>query len=297
MALINPLLVQSAVRIRNESDSVHGTGFGFARPDNYNHINPSKHRAETPEPWRFWWVTCAHVVDGIEENQAQAEKWIIVEVNELGGKGGIASISYPITHYWTRHREWNERCKRLGPISQRNYEPEDAAVDVAVTTAPTRTKAWESIDWWGFPPKTHLTKQMLCSDDLLRQPISEGDGIYIVGFPQGYYPAAKNWPVVRQGVIAQIQPYLQGENGIFLIDGSVFGGNSGGPVVTQIQGTSIGGTAKTDSNSLIGMVSGYKPYETGENADLGIVVPLDTINETIEMALSDSPHLWRNTTS
>ena len=44
------------------------------------------------------------------------------------------------------------------------------------------------------------------------------------------------------------------------------------------------------------MGSGYRSNPaSGENADLGIVVSLDTINDRIEMALSDSPHVSRAT--
>ena len=122
--------------------------------------------------------------------------------------------------------------------------------------------------------------------------------MFVVGFPVGFYKDVKNWPVVRQGVLAQIQPYLRGAARTFLIDGSVFGGNSGGPVITKPQPMSIKGTQQFTKNALIGMVSGCRLNPvSGENADLGIVIPLDTINDTIEMALSDSPHVSRVTAS
>ena len=113
------------------------------------------------------------------------------------------------------------------------------------------------------------------------------DELLVLGFPVGFYEGVKNWPTVRHGLVAQIQPYLTGTARTFLIDGSVFGGNSGGPVVTDT-------TTQRPTNSLIGMVSGCRlDPSNGQNADLGVVVPLDTINETIEMAFSDSPHVSR----
>ena len=294
MASIRPEFVQAAVRIRNHSRDVWGTGFGYARPDDYNETNPKVH--STNERWRLWYVTCAHVIDAIEASQIGNQQRVYVEVNEELPQGGRTSIGYPIGHFWTRHRDWMARCSKLGPIASRAYELEDAAVDVAVTTAPTHYEKWNELEAWGFPPHTHMTKALMAADNLLDQPLSEGDEVFVVGFPTGFYEDLKNWPTVRQGVLAQIQLYLRGQARTFLIDGSVFGGNSGGPVVTKPQPVNIGGTQQFVKSALIGMVSGCRLNPTsGENADLGIVVPLDTINDTIEMALSDSPHVSRVT--
>ena len=296
MAGIRSELVRSAVKIRSQSGSVLGTGFGCARPDDYHNSDPSVHT--TDEQWRLWFVTCAHVIDAIEASELRGDQRVYIEVNEELPKGGTTSIGYPIGHFWTRHREWNARCSRLGPIASRAYELEDAAFDVAVTTAPTHYEKWNELDVWGFPPRTHMTKPMMTPGNCWDQPLGEGDEVFIVGFPTGFYEDVKNWPVVRQGVLAQVQPYLRGKSQTFLIDGSVFGGNSGGPVVTKPQAMSIEGTQRFTKNALIGMVSGCQlDPDSGENADLGIVIPLDTINTTIEMALSDSPHVRRITTS
>ena len=296
MASIARELVQSAVRIRDSSGARWGTGFGYARPDAYNAANPGLHTATEDEPWRFWYVTCAHVIDAIETSCTATSPRAYVELNEEAPSQGLASLGYPIGHYWTRHREWTARCSRLGPISTRPYTPDDAAVDVAVTTAPMHYEGFRKLDWWGFPPRMHMTRAMLNAGGSLDRPLSEGDEVFVVGFPVGFYSDAQNWPVVRQGVLAQLQPYLKGKSQTFLIDGSVFGGNSGGPVVTKPQATSIKGTHQFTRNALVGMVTGCRLNpDSGENADLGIVIPLDTVNDTIEMALSDSPHVNRVT--
>ncbi len=294
MASIRPEFVQSALKIRNDSGSVRGTGFVYARPDDYNDHDPSVHTPD--EPWRLWYVTCAHVIDDIEANQIGPDKRTYLEVNEASPGSGRSSIGYPIGHYWTRHREWMARCSKLGPIAYRAYTPEDAAVDVAVTTAPTHYENWQDLESWGFAPHTHMTKALMNTESSLGKSLSEGDDVFVVGFPTGFYEDVKNWPMVRHGVLAQIQPYLKGNARTFLIDGSVFGGNSGGPVITKPQPISIKGTQQFTKNALIGMVSGTQLNPaSGENADIGIVVPLDTVNDTIEMALSDSPHVSRVT--
>ena len=274
MALINPRFVQSTLKLRDELGTIGGTGFLYARTDQYNSNNPEQYWQHGVT--RMWLVTCAHVVDGITEKSR-----VHIEMNkEEAGK-----LEHQVVGQWTKHLGWVARCSQLGAISTRSYSIRDAEVDVAVVELPP--SIWADLDWWAFPPKVHMTKAMMSVEDISSQPLNEGDGIFIVGFPTGYYEDAKNWPVVRQGVIAQFQPYLRGQAETFLIDGSVFPGNSGGPVVTKPQDLHIIGTNHIKSNALVGMVSGHQ-LSKQENADLGIVVPLDTINYVIDIALGNS---------
>ena len=143
--------------------------------------------------------------------------------------------------------------------------------------------------WLG--PADHLTKALLGQGDPKNALVLEGTVVFVVGFPAGYYTDVKNWPVVRTGVLAQIRPYLYGSAKTFLIDGSVFGGNSGGAVIVKLQSMQTSGTEPPEEGvKLIGMVSGSVPDPfAGENSDLGVVVPLDTINETISVALPGLP--------
>ena len=286
MVRLSQPMIRATVRIRNHSGENWGTGFGYVRPDEYNTANPALHTSDDPRPWRFWYVTCAHVVDAIEANAVGDDRRIHLELNEsVAGGGGVTTVHYPIDHFWTRHRVWTDRCQRLGPIASRQYTIEDAAVDVAVTTAPTQYKHWGALEWSAFPPWTHLTRTLLLAGGTSEKKLSEGDDLFLLGFPIGFYHDTRNWPTVRRGMVAQIQPYLQGKAQTFLVDGSVFGGNSGGPVVSDANG-------QLRTHHLVGMTCGTRLNPaTLENADLGIVVPLDTINETIEMALKDSPHL------
>ena len=62
--------------------------------------------------------------------------------------------------------------------------------------------------------------------------ISEGNGVFLIGFPLGLTGDALNFPIVRSGVIARVQDWLSGAEDAFLIDAPAFPGNSGGPVIT-----------------------------------------------------------------
>ena len=114
--------------------------------------------------------------------------------------------------------------------------------------------------------------------------IREGIGAYTMGYPVGWMSASRDWPVVRFRCIAQIQPYLQDGAATFLMDGSVFDGNSGGPVFTfhAMQRGQSGGRYP----HLVGMVASSACTREGENAGLGIVVPVELINETVDAALA-----------
>ena len=131
--------------------------------------------------------------------------------------------------------------------------------------------------------------------------ISEGDGVFVLGFPLGLAGEERNYGIVKQGILARVQDWLRGDSKEFLIDASIFPGNSGGPVLTKPEAIAIQGTEPNIQCSLIGMVSAYLPYQeiavselTGrsrmmfeENSGLGVVVPVDQIQETITLALKN----------
>ena len=103
------------------------------------------------------------------------------------------------------------------------------------------------------------------------------------------FGANRNYPVLRRGTIAWVQPALEKLTPEFLVDALIFPGNSGGPVLRQCGGSAAGEIC------LIGMVKGYLPYsdvassrQTGrprvtfeENSGLAVVIPVDEIDRTI----------------
>lgn len=134
--------------------------------------------------------------------------------------------------------------------------------------------------------------------------ISEGDGVFVLGFPLGEVGNERNYVITRQGIIARIQDWLKGNAHTFLIDASIFPGNSGGPVLLKPEPASIRGTKSHNQCVLIGMVSSYLTYQeaavskqTGktriifeDNSGLGIVVPPDLIHETISILPESDPN-------
>jgi S1-C subfamily serine protease len=133
--------------------------------------------------------------------------------------------------------------------------------------------------------------------------LSEGDGVFILGFPLGQVGKERNYVLVRQGVIARVRDYLAGHAKDFLVDASIFPGNSGGPVVTRPEVTAITGTKTINAAHLIGVVQSYLPYQDvaisqqtrrpriifEENSGLAAVVPVDCIIEAVEQAEAALP--------
>jgi len=146
-------------------------------------------------------------------------------------------------------------------------------------------------------PGTILSRRLRESD------AAEGDEVFLPGFPIGVmtdqlFGANRNYPVLRRGMIAWIQPALENLTPDFLVDALIFPGNSGGPVLRQCAGSAAGEVC------LIGMVKSYLPYsdvassrQTGrprvtfeENSGLAVVIPVDQIDRTIAEHLRGDVH-------
>lgn len=131
--------------------------------------------------------------------------------------------------------------------------------------------------------------------DLSTQEVTEGDGVFALGYPMGNVGNTRQYVILRSGVIARIHDMLEGYSTDFIIDAPVFPGNSGGPVLIKPELTYITGTKPQNQSRLIGLVKSYIPYQdvaispqTGrarvifeENTGLTNVEPVDYIIETI----------------
>ena len=175
----------------------------------------------------------------------------------------------------------------------------DPDVDVAVLPVSPNQLKQDGIEFAWFQSDTHT----FTLDEARTSQVSEGDGVFVLGFPLGEAGDERNYAIVRQGIIARAQDWLKGDARTFLIDASIFPGNSGGPVLLKPELASIEGTKSNSKCGLIGMVSSYLPYQEiavstqtdrprmifEENSGLGIVVPHDLIQETVEIAVDKGP--------
>jgi S1-C subfamily serine protease len=140
--------------------------------------------------------------------------------------------------------------------------------------------------------RARMAPGTISSRNLRDSGATEGDEVYLPGFPIGVmtdqlFGANRNYPVLRRGIIAWVTPTAEGLTPEFLVDATVFPGNSGGPVMRHC------GKDEADV-CLIGMVKGYLPYsdvassrQTGrarvtfeENSGLAVIIPVDEIDRT-----------------
>jgi S1-C subfamily serine protease len=136
-------------------------------------------------------------------------------------------------------------------------------------------------------------------ETIRREGITQGDGVFTLGFPMGIAGKEKNYVIIRGGVISRLDDEIIDDEHHFLIDAHTFPGNSGGPVILKPEVVSIEGTNAVSKTYLLGVVSKYVTYEEKayseqtddlraifvENSGITEVVPMDYVKQTIEPIL------------
>jgi hypothetical protein len=171
----------------------------------------------------------------------------------------------------------------------------EANIDVAVMPINAVRLREEKIRFNYFQSDAHVMNKKKASE----LGLTEGDGVFVLGFPLGLVGGSRNYVIVRQGTIARIRDLLIGTGKEFLVDTTIFPGNSGGPVVTRPEIMSIEGTKASSSAFLLGIVQSYVPYQDvavskqtdrprvifEENSGLASIVPIDFAEEIIDQHL------------
>lgn len=180
----------------------------------------------------------------------------------------------------------------------------DPAVDVVAISINANVLEKDKARFAFFALDEHTLKIA----DIKDHGASEGDFIYVLGFPMGFVSPDRQYVIVRAGVIARLRDAVDQKSREFLIDANVFPGNSGGPVVLKPEIVSIEGTKTISRAALVGIITSYVPYQdvaisqqTGrprimfeENSGLAAVVPSDCIIETVEEAFKQQMELQQH---
>ena len=183
----------------------------------------------------------------------------------------------------------------------------DSEVDVAVIPINAQLLREHRIKFGWFNSDDHIVTCARARE----LGMSEGDGVFVLGFPMGLVGGDRNFVIVRQGAIARIRDTLAGGTKECLVDVPVFPGNSGGPVVTRPEFTAIQGTRATNASYLLGMVKSYIPYRDvaisaqtklpriifEENSGLTAVIPVDFIMEAVQKHMKNQEQKQIATTS
>ena len=233
----------------NSLTQTSATGFLYAFP------HSGKIEDGTDKYRRLWLVTCKHVIQGLSSDGSDE---MIVRMNQMDQQNMVV-FTILLQEQGSAPRWY------LHPIK-----------DIAVIPTSWQDLEDKGIQWRTFAAGRNAVTRREATD----LGLGEGDIVFILGFPTGWREGRQDYPIVRHGVLAQTRGWLKGEHDTFLVDGSGFPGNSGGPVIVT--------TPQVDA--LIGMVSAREisPLPEGllsETADLIEVIPMEAINETIEFAM------------
>ena len=248
-----------AIGVPKDGNDKHwiGTGFIVARKDESN-----------PEISDYFIVTNKHVVENCEK--------IFVRFNALEGDF-VKDYDIVLTDgkncFYSKH-------------------PNDAADVIALQIAPEALINDKSV--WGA---IDLTNEALSLEEMKAYGVAEGNLVYSLGFPMNLVDIIKS-PICRLGCISRIFDAFirRKESPTFLVDAQTFPGNSGGPIIGQLENMSMKDFFKKEVK-LIGILSAYIPYTTPlinaqthrpsmileENSGLTIVHPVDRIREVVDM--------------
>lgn len=263
MALIAPKHLDSVVAIGIDDPRTSGNkiwiGTGFL---------VGYHEDSLPaDQYRVYIVSNKHVFDG--------NKKIYLKFNPQGGQ--------PAKDYNLNLLDAN------GKMLYKQHVNSDVDVAVALINASVLQK-----DGIGFSFFL-LGKESYTITELKGAGTTEGDGVFVLGFPMGNIGSTRQYVILRSGAIARIRDMLEGYSSDYIIDAFVFPGNSGGPVILKPEMVSIQGTKPNSQSRLIGMVKSYIPYQDvaispqtnrarvvfEENTGLTNIEPVDYIIQTI----------------
>ncbi|MHC4063346.1 MAG: S1 family peptidase [Planctomycetota bacterium] len=261
MALLPPFFLDSVIALGVGDDPAQrswiGTGFLYGALD--------RNSDEKNKVYFVSLVTNKHVLE------EQEKVWI--KFNALSGSGS-QDFNVPLRakngrELWIRH-------------------PNDD-VDLGAIFINANALQAKNMKFSFFHDDDHAYRVAQLKD----QGVTEGDAVHVLGYPMGLVDSGWQAAICRLGCIARIQDVLNAGTGEFLIDASVFPGNSGGPVVLQPEITCITGTKGVDRANLIGVVQAYLPYRDvavstqtkrpritfDENSGLAPVIPVDRLDE------------------
>lgn len=264
MALLAPKFLDCVVAIgfpiSDESIRWAATGFFLGRF--------AGNDEEGRKQYRVFLVTNRHVFEG--KNLAKVR--FNPDAESPAGEYDLPLVDNEGTPLWKAH--------------------DDNEIDVCIVPIDAGKLQSEGIRVSFFNDDNQVLNLAQCND----LGVCEGDGVYVLGFPMGLVGEQRNYAIVRFGAIARIRDALHGVSKEYLVDILIFPGNSGGPAIIRPEVTAIQGTKPVNATFLIGIVSGYVPYQdvalsqqTGrprivfeENSGLASVHPIDYLIEIID---------------
>jgi hypothetical protein len=248
-----------------------GEASGFIYGEFQRKLDPDK------SEYHLYLVTNRHV---IEEHIKATNGPLSVRLNPKAG-GTVQEYDFPLVE--------------AGSLTWHTHP--DPSVDIAVVSlnGPVLDQLGVKFDY--FRSESDPLSRAKAKD----LGLTEGYGLFVLGFPMGLVGDEQDYVIVREGSIARVRDTLDFPERVktFLIDSFIFPGNSGGPVVLKPESPMsqfAGEKPPINAAYLLGIVKGYLPYTDiaispqtrhvrvtfEENSGLTEVIPADYIEETIQ---------------
>jgi len=137
--------------------------------------------------------------------------------------------------------------------------------------------------------KAALPEKYLAGDDTFdTYQVNAGDEMMALGFPRGLAANQAGFPILRSGRVASFPIAPAQVFPTFLLDFTVFPGNSGGPVfMSQAARRRVGADEGHDVQFIAGLLTQQVELNS-ERLEIGIVTHAKFIRETL--TLMDNPH-------
>jgi hypothetical protein len=132
-----------------------------------------------------------------------------------------------------------------------------------------------------------IPQDFLATDaDFEKYEFHAGDEVFTVGYPYGLESTSFGFPVLRSGRIASHPLTPSASLKSFMVDFTVFGGNSGGPIFINQLGRHYASAVHLDERvfRILGLVSSQMTIlATGERLNVAEIVHASFIRETIAL--------------
>jgi len=204
---------------------------------------------------------------------------VLVTANHVfaGMPGGNARIGYRIEN----------------PDGSWSYSPQelkirDKAGHELWTHHPSRDVATIAVEAPAQFAKAAIPLTYLAGDDTFtKYDVGAGDEMMALGFPRGLAANQAGFPILRSGRVASYPVAPAKIFPTFLLDFSVFPGNSGGPVFMSDQAHRRPGVTGSEDVEFVAGLLTQQVELNNERLEIGIVVQAKYIRETL--ALMDNP--------
>ncbi len=132
--------------------------------------------------------------------------------------------------------------------------------------------------------KAAIPMNWLASDDTFnRYGVEPGDEMEALGYPLGLAANQAGFPILRSGRIASYPLAPSAEFPTFLLDFTVFPGNSGGPVYLDQRDHKTDAAGQPQDGQFIAGILTQQVELSGDRLDIGIVTHARYIREAVEM--------------